>query len=189
MEHQTLSGGTHLIDPLMVLEKLELKNGMKIGDLGSGGAGHFALPAANMVAPDGMVYAVDILKSVLENLESKAKIETVNNLTTLWADLEIAKAAKIPDESLDVVFLHNVLHQSKNREAIFKEALRVLKQNGKILVVEWKQDGDKLGPSNDERIKPEQVEELARLGEMTTLEKFDAGRYHYGYIFGKPIKE
>lgn len=189
MEHQTLSGGTHLIDPLAILKKLELKNEMKIGDLGCGGAGHFAFPAANMVAPDGIVYAVDVLKSVLQNLKSQAKLTMVDNVITVWADLEVPKTTKIVDESLDAVFLHNILHQAKHREAVFKEALRVLKPDGKILVLEWKEDGGKFGPPKNERLKPEAIEELARLGEMATLEKFDAGEYHYGYIFEKSIKE
>ena len=62
-----------LLNPQQLLEKqLELKFGHQVADLGCGGAGYFTLPAARLVGSRGKVYAVDILKTALEGVLSKA---------------------------------------------------------------------------------------------------------------------
>ena len=189
MPKPKVDGGTHLIDPLHVLKKVELSDGMKVGDLGCGGAGHFTFAAANLVEPKGVVYAVDILKSALQSVETRAKLVLVDNVKTIWSDLEVYKATKIDSDSLDVVLLHNSLHQSKKREEVFREALRMLKPGGKMVVVDWKESGGSFGPPKDKRISPESIKSLAQLGEMKVLDYFDAGKYHYGFVFEKSVKE
>ena len=59
-------GGNELINSEWLLkEKAGLSFGMKVGDFGCGGGGYFALQAARLVGDHGQVFAVDILKSVL----------------------------------------------------------------------------------------------------------------------------
>jgi len=168
-----------------ILKKVGIKQNMIVGDLGCGRTGCFALQSAKMVGKDGIVYAIDILKSILQGVESKACLEKLYNVKTVWSNLEIYKATKIKDEELDIEILAGILHQSKNPSAIFKEAARLLKKNGKLLVVEWEQTKIPFGFKIENKISIKEVEKIAQENNFEKEENFKAGDYHYGIIFKK----
>ena len=178
-------GGNELLNAKEVLEKAGITEGMKVGDLGCGSRGYFSLQAAKIVGKPGLVYAVDILKSNLQSVENEAKILGLSNVKTVWTDLEIYGATKIPASSLDFALLINVLFQTKDHQTIIKEAARLLKKDGKILVVDWKRTGAPFGPRIEERVSPEKIEEYAKLAGLVKELKFEAGPYHYGLVFKK----
>ncbi|MBI4652703.1 methyltransferase domain-containing protein [Candidatus Kuenenbacteria bacterium] len=168
-----------------LLEKVGLKQNMIVGDLGCGGSGYFVVQAARMVGKDGIVYAVDILKPVLKSIESKARLEKVYNIKTIWSNLEIYKATKIKDEELNVILLTNIVHQAKDPSAVFREAIRMLKKDGKILVIEWEETSALFGPKAEHRISKKKIKEIAEQNNLKKEEEFKAGNYHYGIIFKK----
>lgn len=180
-----ISGGNQLLNSDFLLKKIDLREGMNIADLGCGGAGKFILPAARFIGPSGTAYAVDILKSVLSEVAKKARLEGIGNIKTIWANLEIYGSTQIPEGKLDRAFLINVLFQSKERENIFKESLRILKQNGKLLVVDWVSRFIPFGPPLVDRVQPEGVKLMARSLGFELIDEFDAGKYHFGLIFQK----
>ena len=180
-----ISGGNELLDPKKIFSQLEIKAGDKIGDLGCGGAGHFSIPAAMLVGHDGMVYAVDIVKSDLKSLASIARLEGVQNIRTVWSNLEIFGATNIPANSLDVAFLINTLSQSKKREEIFKEAYRLLKKDGQLLMIDWKKSTANFGPPEANRTDFNQVKQIAKNLGLSLAAEFEAGIYHQALIFKK----
>ncbi|PIP29456.1 hypothetical protein COX27_01375, partial [Candidatus Kuenenbacteria bacterium CG23_combo_of_CG06-09_8_20_14_all_36_9] len=108
-------GGTELLNPSdLIKNKLGVFYGAKVADLGCGGAGFFALQNAEVVGPNGLVYAVDVLKSALANVEARAKISGFKNIKTVWSNLEKYGATKINNESVDFTLLINILFQNKN---------------------------------------------------------------------------
>jgi len=180
-----ISGGNELLDPLVILTRLGLKTGSKVADLGCGSAGHFIVPAAKIVGSQTIVYAVDILKSVLRSVTSVARLEGINNIKPVWSNLEIYGATRIKKESLDFAFLINILFQSKQDDQIIKEAVRLIKSGGKLLVIDWNQVPSSIGPAPIDRIKPEEVKKIAKNLKLELIDEFDAGNYHYGLIFEK----
>jgi ubiquinone/menaquinone biosynthesis C-methylase UbiE len=185
MRSLKISGGNILLDPYLIFEQSGLGSGMKIADLGCGAAGHFVIPAAKIVGERGTVFAVDLLKSVLEAVKSRAKLEEVANIEYVWSNLEIYGATKITPESLDFVLLANTIWQIKKREEVFREAARLIKKGGKIMVVEWEMREAPLGPLPERRINKDFVRELARSNGLIEIKEFKAGPYHYGLIFIK----
>lgn len=181
-----LSGGNVLLDANLILTKAEIGEKMKIADLGCGSSGHFIFPAAKMVGKKkGLVYGVDILKTALESVGRRAKQENLTNIKTVWSDLEIFGATKIEAGNLDVVLLINTLHQSHKHSEIMREAIRLLKKEGKLVVVEWKNIATPLGPPVEERVKASLLEQAGEKLGLRLEEEFDAGQYHYGLIFVK----
>lgn len=180
-----ISGGNILLDPYFIFEQIGLGAEMKIADLGCGAAGHFVIPAAKIVGEKGIVYAVDLLKSVLEAVKSRARLEGVANIELVWSNLEIYGATKIQPESLDFVLLSNTLWQIKKREEMFHEAVRLIKKGGKIAVIEWMMGEAPLGPPPERRISKDYVRELAKKHGLSEEKEFKAGPYHYGLIFKK----
>lgn len=180
-----ISGGNTLLDPYVIFEQIGLGVGAKMADLGCGAAGHFVIPAAKIVGEKGAVYAVDLLKSVLEAVKSRARLEGVDNVETVWSNLEIYGATDIGEGSLDLVLLANTLFQIPKREEVFREAVRLAKKGGKIVVVEWGLLAAPLGPPLDRRLNKDAVRELARASGLTEVKEFKAGPYHYGLVFSK----
>lgn len=168
-----------------VFEKVGLAEGMNVGDLGCGNLGYFSLPAAKIVGKTGTVYAVDILKSVLQSVEHIAKQEGLDNIKTVWSNLEIVGATKIPAESLDLSMLMNMLFQSTDDAKVFLESYRLTKPAGKLAVIDWKMISSPFGPDPAKRIKKEDAIKFATTAGFKLIEEFEAGPYHFGLIFVK----
>ncbi len=179
-----ISGGNELIDPKKLLEQGGLKAGSVVADLGCGSSGHFVFPAAHLVGEKGRVYAVDILPSVLQSIESRAKLEGLSNVVRVWADLERPGALQI-EGGIDIALLVNTLFQVKDSAVVIKEASRVLKPGGRLLVGEWKATSTPLGPSAMMRVDSSKVKQWAKDAGIAFDREFEAGPYHYGLVFKK----
>jgi len=180
-----ISGGNELLDANKIIKRLELKPGSQVADLGCGGAGHFVLPTAQSINPNGTAYAVDIQKVVLFSVASRARLQGIGNVKTVWSNLEMVGATKIPAESLDATYLINTLFQSKQHAKIMEEAKRLLKPEGKLLVIDWLRDTGRFGPAAENRVDPDEILEIAKKLNFSLFEKFKAGEYHFGFIFEK----
>lgn len=156
-----------------------------MADLGCGGAGHFIVPAARLVGNNTVVYGVDILKSALRAVITKGRLEGVNNIKPVWSDLEVVGATRIPEGSLDFALIINNLFQTKKPENFLREAMRLIKKTGKILVIDWDQSAPYFGPPLDSRVKKEQVKKIAADLKLKLIDEFMAGTYHYGLVFNK----
>ena len=181
----TVSGGAQFISYQEVITKVQLIEGMNVAALGCGNLGYFIIPMAKVIGKEGKAYAVDILKDVLDAVRSRAKFEGITNLETVWSNLEKFGSTKIPQESLDADFLINVLFQNKNHEEILKEAARLLKKGGKLIVIDWKKIGIPFGPPVEIRVESAQIKGLASKLNLQLLEETEFGDYFWGLILQK----
>lgn len=180
-----ISGGTHLLNPRAILEEMGLADGQIVADLGAGSGAFFTIQAAMIVGEKGRVYSVDILRSVLSAIEGKSRIAGLTNVKTVWSNLEMPGATRIPDHSADVAFLVNVLFQTKKPENVMGEAMRLVKSGGKILVIDWRPGETRVGPSAERRISQDEIRAIAMGLGLKEARTVDAGDYHYGLIFVK----
>lgn len=170
------------LNPEKILKEINAKEEMIIADFGCG-SGFFTLPAAQWVGENGIVYAVDIQKSSLERIENQAKDLGANNIKFVWADLEIFGSTKILQESVDRIIIVNLFFQTKKQKQILEEAKRILKKDGKILILDWKTSGISFGPKISLRISEEETQKIANEVGFALERIFEAGEYHYGLIF------
>jgi len=178
--------GRELLDTQKILkDHLKIGFGEKVADLGCGAMGFFILQAAKLIGDQGTAYAVDIIKEVLSSVEGRARVEGLLNVKIVWSDLEKYGATNIPTESLDAALLVNTLFQTKNRLEVIKEAYRLIKPKGRLLIVEWKKITSPFGPSLHLRLASEEVKEMANSLGLKLEKEFAAGNYHYGLIFVK----
>lgn len=173
--------GVNFINPRAIVDSLEIAAGMSIGDFGCG-TGYFAFPLAEKVGQTGRVYALDILKDKLETIESEAKILNLNNIIIKRANLELAGGSQLEENSLDWVFLVNMLFQNKSKEIIIKEAARVLKIGGKVLVVEWGGKDSSFGPMKNLRISKDEISDLAINCGLSVVKEIIISDFHYGVV-------
>lgn len=177
--------GTALIDPHKIFSRVGLVKGMRVADFGCGRTGHFVFVAARTVGETGVVYAIDIMKEILESIKSRVRTEGFDNVQTIWSDIESVGKAPIPDNTLDVCFFVNVMSQLKNRELALREASRLLKIGGKIVVVDWLKKIGPLGPEEDVILNLEKVKLLGESCGLTWVESEPAGDYHFYSILEK----
>jgi len=92
--------------------------------------GHYTIPAAKVVGSEGIVYAVDKEQQALNELEQKAAHLNLKNIRTISTSGQIQ--IDLENDSIDVVLFYDVLHyhEKKEREKLYVEAYRVLKQDG-----------------------------------------------------------
>lgn len=179
-----ISGET-LLDSKLILAKGQVGDRKRVAHLGCGASGHFVFPSAKLVGKRGQVYAVDILKPVLERVDRQSRQENLVNIKTIWSDLEIFGATSIESSSLDTALLINVLYESKKRPEILREAIRLLKKDGRLVIVEWKNVATPFGPSIEERVRQDLLELAGKKLGLVLEEEFVAGPYHYGLVFVK----
>ncbi len=101
-------------------------------DYGAGG-GYFALCFAELVGPEGVVYAVDINPSFLKYIKKRAEKRALSNIETL---LPSEAAERVSEGSLDLVFMRNVTHHIDDRPTLFSEIRRLLKPGGRVALIE-----------------------------------------------------
>jgi ubiquinone/menaquinone biosynthesis C-methylase UbiE len=116
----------------LILEKLSLKKGDKIADIGSGG-GYFVNKFANQVGNDGHVYAIDTNTAFLKYIEIQAKKNNNKNISVIQSNDD---NPNLPREKLDYIFLRNVYHHLTNRIPYLELLGNGLKKNGKIIIIE-----------------------------------------------------
>lgn len=168
-------------NPKGVLNQFHVDPGMSVADFGVGG-GHYSIEAADRVENVGKVYAFDVQKDLLNKLKNEANSRNLENINTIWADLDEPKSTQLADESIDRVIITNILFQTEDRPALIREAKRILKPNGKILVVDWTDSHGGLGPKQSEIISPEAAKSLVEENGFIVEKDVQAGDHHYGFI-------
>ncbi len=157
-----------------------LSPGMTAVDMGSG-TGVFALPMARIVGSDGKVYAVDRSSDMINALKSAAPPV---NLFAILADVE---STGIESETADLCLVALVLHELSSPIGAIREARRLLRPGGRIVVVEWKMEID-WGPPASAKISKQTVEGLFLQAGFTFDEYVDWSRSYYVMLGTRPRK-
>lgn len=171
-------------DPQNNIDQLALAAGMQVADFGAG-SGFYTMAMARAVLPNGRVFAVDIQKDLLQKLKNGAKQNHLGDIDVIWGDLEHLGGTKLRESSLDAVVAANLFFQIENKDSLCLEIKRVLKLNGRTLVIDWAGSFGGVGPLDKDIISKIKMTSLFHDHGFVLDREISAGAEHYGLIFRK----
>jgi ubiquinone/menaquinone biosynthesis C-methylase UbiE len=168
----------NLIDKETVLKALDVQKGQSILDAGCGD-GYMTKEFLKLLGETGKVYAIDPDRESIRKL----KDEISNDNCEVFGG-KITVKTPIREESLDLLYLSTVFHGFSEEETLgfWREARRVLKENGRLAILEIKKEETPFGPPMNMRFSPQ---ELQGKLEMSSLKTVDVGNYFYLQILTK----
>jgi SAM-dependent methyltransferase len=105
-----------------------LRKGEQVLDIGSG-AGFDTVLAANQVGDSGRVIGVDMTPEMLDKARANANSMQLTNVEFREG---YAESLPIDEDSIDVVLSNGVINLSPDKDAVFREIVRVLKPGGRL---------------------------------------------------------
>jgi SAM-dependent methyltransferase len=112
------------------IEYAKLQPGETVVDLGSG-AGFDCFIAAHKVGPTGKVIGVDMTAQMLTRARDNAQKGSYPNVEFRLGQIEHLPVA---DSQADVIISNCVVNLSPDKPQVFREALRILKSGGRMLL-------------------------------------------------------
>ncbi len=166
--------------PDAVIKELSLKGTEKIADVGAG-SGYFTFRLSKEL-PKGKVYAIDIEPEMIRHIHHKA---VSNNIRNIEAVFSTPDNPHIP-EDVDLVFICDVLLHVKNKEDWLKSVFCQMKDDSKLVLVEFKEGNLPEGPPEDMKIPLEKMVSIAtNAGFVNLMQNDELLPYQYYLEFKK----
>lgn len=170
------------VDPQNVVSHCHIKPGDTVADIGAG-TGFFMDVLAQAVGPDGIVYASEIQRPLLETLGDTARRKGYAQVQAVWGDVEVPGGTKIPTDSVDVVLMVNTLFQLEDIPSALSEITRILRSGGKCIVVDWSESFAGLGPQPTQVMTAANAVAAFETAGYIYEREFATGDHHYGLAF------
>lgn len=161
-----------------------IAEGLMVADFGAG-AGYYAQLLAQKVGENGRVYAIDINKDLLAKIANEAEKTGLDNIEIITGDVEKENGTTLKEGSVDVVVIANTLYSIDNKPAAAKEAMRILKKKGRVLVVDWADSFAGIGPHRDHIVTNVMAMKIFADAGFALDSDVEAGDHHYGLVFRK----
>jgi len=172
---------TNDISPERVLKEAGLKAGQIFADIGAG-PGFFSVPAAKIIGPAGIAFAIDTQAEMLIYLRDRRNPPD-NVILIKSEEYEIPLA----DFEADFALLAYVLHETGDKVRLLQEIKRVLKPGGTLLVIDWEKKAEEKGPPVEERITSKEARGFVEAAGFDVVQTSPLNPSHYRVLSRRPV--
>ena len=151
--------------PDQIMDALHVAEGSTVADIGAG-AGWFTMRLAQRVGPNGVVYAQDVERLMLEAIKRRVSREGLQNVEPR---LGSGSNPNLPDGALDAALVVDAYQEVEDRVALLRNLARALKPTGRIGIVSWKPGRGGPGPDPSERVERSVIEADAAAAGLRVL--------------------
>jgi len=141
-----------------ILKRTDIKKDDCVADVGCG-IGYFTFPIEKLVGENGKVYAIDLQKEMLQEIEDKIREHAIPNIYPVLSE---AFDLKLESAACSIVFLSTVLHEIGEKKKFLIEAKRILNISGKIILIDWQKTRKDYGPPEEHRVSSEEAAEILK---------------------------
>jgi ubiquinone/menaquinone biosynthesis C-methylase UbiE len=163
------------------MDALGVGEGVVVADLGAG-SGWFTIWLARRVGPNGMVYAEDIQRQMIDSITRRVERLGLKNVKPV---LGTPTDPRLP-AGVDAVLIVDSYHEMEQPVALLKNVARSLNPNGRIGIVNFKKDGGGPGPAIEDRVDPERVIADAQAAGLALQSRQTFLKYQYMLVFENP---
>jgi predicted methyltransferase len=168
--------------PEQIMDALGVAEGSVVADIGAG-AGWFTIQLARRVGPNGVVYAQDVQREMLEAIRRRVAREGLQNVQTR---LGVKSLPNLPERALDAVLVVDVYPEVEEPVTLLRNLAAALKPGGRLGIVNYKPGRGGPGPSPDEgaRVDSASVEQDALVAGLRVLAR-ETLPYQYLLVLGR----
>ena len=152
-----------------------------VADLGAG-SGWFTIKLAGRVGPNGMVYAEDVQRQMIQAIKIRVDRLGLKNVTTV---LGTSTDPRLP-APIDAVLIVDAYHEMEQPVMLLRNLATSLRPQGRIGIVDFTKDGGGPGPAMEERVDPEAVIRDAQQAGLVLRSRETFLKYQYMLVFEKP---
>jgi ubiquinone/menaquinone biosynthesis C-methylase UbiE len=172
-------------DPQKIVAQLGLVPGDRVADLGAGN-GEFTFASSRIVGNAGRVFAIEVQKDLVTRVKNAARgMDLPHNIEVIWGDVEEIGGTSLRDASVNAVIASNILFQLDEKDNFATEINRIMKPNGRLLVIDWSESYGNMGPRREMVVTRESAEKLLEKHGFALERAIDAGDHHWGVCFHK----
>lgn len=164
--------------PEAIMDSIGVREGMTIGEAGAG-TGYFTFHLARRVGPDGRIYANDIDRSALRQIDEQANEESITNITTILGEVD---DPLFPEDRLDMVVMMMAFHDFAEPTEWMKNVIPSMKQGARLVIID--QDPEKMQSGWSHFMTKEQILEAMAKTDFTLLRIFSFLERDNIYVFG-----
>lgn len=178
MPHQFEAGNKEMLKGLQrrevqpaegIMERASPNPDEICADLGAG-TGYISLPLSREVKT---VIALDSQREMLDTLMGSAEPHGPGNI---WPVIGRLPELPFADGSIDRIFVVNVLHEFEDRKRLVEEIQRVLKEGGRVSLVDFQRRQTSFGPPVEERIDIDEIESI--FTDFTSMESWSFEEFY-----------
>jgi 2-polyprenyl-3-methyl-5-hydroxy-6-metoxy-1,4-benzoquinol methylase len=166
--------------PDQIMDALAVADGSKVADIGAG-AGWFTVQLARRVGPNGVVYAQDVQREMLEATRRRVTREGLRNVQVT---LGTGSDPRLPKGALDAVLVVDVYPEVDDRVTLLRNLKEAIKANGRIGIVNYKPGRGGPGPDEWVRVDSGVVEDDAKAAGLRVLSRANLP-FQYLLVLGK----
>lgn len=165
-----------MLPPEKTLISLGLHAGDIMADIGCG-IGYFSIPATKIVQGSGKVFALDILPEMLQEVETKAKENSIFNIKTVLTE---ENNLMLEEGNITFAFICNVLHETENLGEFLAQVKKIISSKGKIAIIDWQKINSEDGPPIEHRLDKLELLKLLKTLGFFNIDSVDIGENFYG---------